>query len=66
MFGVKGPKKFAMEIKEDISKYIKNDLQVELKKLYLNYVRFNSVNFLGFNVKFWKHWDIKTSKNHFF
>ena len=51
LLGVRGPKKLAVDIKEEISRYIKNNLQIELKKSDLNNAMSSNIKFLGFDVK---------------
>lgn len=51
IFGIRGPKSLAIQIKDEVSSFLKNDLHLKVKFANLFHSKSNSVSFLGFDVK---------------
>lgn len=50
LLGIRGPKSLAIDTKEEISKFIKSDLQLELKYSDLYHAKSSKVRYLGFDI----------------
>jgi len=51
IFGIRGPKSLAIQVKDEISLFLKSDLHLELKNANLYHAKSNSINYLNFEIK---------------
>ena len=62
IFGIRGPKGLAVQVKEECSFFIKSDLHLELKFTNFYHAKTDRVKYLGFDVKVSSYKETRVSK----
>ena len=51
IFGIRGPKSLAIQVRDEVSLFLKSNLHLELKLANLYHTKSNSVDYLDFEIK---------------